>query len=245
MKSAIQGVFHRFGYHVRRTDSRDEPAVDPFTVQKELISAREPVIFDIGAHVGEVTRTYRGLFPQATIHSFEPFPDSFEALSKSTEQDSRILSHRIAMADKSGTATFNANVSPSTSSLLPTDQRGSSYFGEGLFDTVSQIEVATTTVDDFCHEQGISHIDIMKMDVQGAEFSVLRGATDMLERGAVSLIYTELIMVPNYVGQHRLHEYLSFLDMYGYELLDFFNPYRRDHKLIESDVIFVGPDLRS
>jgi len=46
------------------------------------------------------------------------------------------------------------------------------------------------------------------MDVQGAEFSVLEGANDMLASQKISLIYTELIMCPTYKGQHKLHEYL-------------------------------------
>ena len=107
-----------------------------------------------------------------------------------------------------------------------------------MLDTTSQIEVRTTTIDTFCTETRISNIDILKMDVQGAEFSVLEGAHDMLASQKISLIYTELIMCPTYKGQHSLHEYLSFLASFGYDFLDFFNPVRNHNQLIQADVLF-------
>ena len=66
----------------------------------------------------------------------------------------------------------------------------------------------------------------MKLDVQGAEFAVLQGAQEVLSRQRVSLIYTEIILCPTHEQQHKLHEYLAFLDAHGYELLDFYNPVR-------------------
>jgi len=105
-------------------------------------------------------------------------------------------------------------------------------------------EVSITTVDIFCLEVGISHIDILKMDVQGAEFSVLVGAKDMLANQRISLIYTELIMCPTYEGQHKLHEYLSFLDSFGYDFFDFFNPVNSHNQLIQADLLFVSSSFK-
>ena len=59
--------------------------IDAFTLQGKLIKVREPIILDIGAHVGEVARIYRGMFPLASIHCFEPFPESFQLLSNGAE----------------------------------------------------------------------------------------------------------------------------------------------------------------
>jgi FkbM family methyltransferase len=170
------------------------------------MKVREPVVLDIGAHIGEVAKTYRERFPLASIHCFEPFPQSFQILSKSIEEDRRTFCYNTAVSENKGTAILNANLSSATNSLLTTDERGASFWGGGLLDTTSQVEVSTTTVDKFCREAGISHIDILKMDVQGAEFSVLVGAKDMLANQKISLIYTELIMCPTYKGQHKLQE---------------------------------------
>jgi FkbM family methyltransferase len=235
MKSAVDKALRYFGYEAKSTR-------DAFTVQKELINTITPVIFDVGAHVGSVTLNYRNLFPLASIYCFEPFPQSFEKLLQNLEGDPRSSCYKSAVSAEKGTAVLNANLSSATNSLLATGQRGSSYWGAGLLDTTSRIEVETTTIDIFLQEKGITHIDILKLDVQGAEYSVFEGAKETLSRQRVSLIYTELIMCPTYEGQHKLHEYLALLDSFGYGLLDFFGPVRKQQQLIQADLIFLGKD---
>lgn len=242
MKRAIQKILNRFGYQLSRPTKSLKDAI---ALQSKLIKIREPVVLDIGAYIGGLAKIYREKFPLASIYCFEPFPQSFEELSKNMEGDSRIVCHKTAVCEKKGTAVFNANLSSETNSLLTTDEKGTSFWGEGLLDTVSQIEVSTTTVDIFCIEMGISHVDILKMDVQGAEFSVLVGAKDMLANQRISLIYTELIMCPTYEGQHKFHEYLSFLDSFGYGFLDFFNPVRSHHQLIQADLLFLSSSFKN
>ena len=243
MKGAIQKIIGQVGYQLIR--KAEAPSwLHTFSVQARLLKASEPVIFDIGAHVGGIAKIYRQRFPLASIYCFEPFPKSFQLLSKTVENDPRTSCYQTAVSEKKGTATLNANLSSATNSLLATDGRGASFWGEGLLDTTSQLKVSTTTVDVFCLEAGISHIDILKMDVQGAEFSVLEGAKDMLKSQRISIIYTELIMCPTYKGQHKLHEYLSFLGSFGYEFFDFYNPVRRYSQLIQADVVFVNSSLR-
>lgn len=234
VKKAIQKILGGFGFRLSR------PARETFDVQRKLIEKNEPVIFDIGAHTGGVAKIYRAQFPLASIHAFEPFPQSFDILSKSVRDDPRIFCHNVAVWEKKGTRILNSNISSATNSLLASDESGPSFWGSGLLDTTSQIEVTTTSVDIFCRDAGIPHIDVLKMDVQGAEYSVLIGAQDMLLNQRISFIYSEMILCPTYTGQHKLHEYLSFLDSFGYEFLDFFNQVRSDNQLIQADVLFLS-----
>ena len=238
----------RFGYEISRSASHgittSQSPIDAFTVQSNLIATKEPVIFDVGAHLGEVAKTYRTRFPVASIHCFEPSPQSFQELRRRAERDLRTSCHQIALSDRKGKALLNENASSATNSLLTTDSRGSSFWGEGLLETTARTEVPTTTLDTFCGENRIPHIDILKLDVQAAEFSVLVGAADMLASQRISLVYCELIMCPTYYDQHKLHEYLALLDSRGYELLDFFNPVRRGSQLLQTDVIFLSTSFK-
>ena len=235
MKKMIQKTLNRFGYQLGKKEN-----MDAYAMQRKLIQAGEPIIFDIGAHQGSVAKTYRKHFPLASIHCFEPFPESFQILSESLEKDSRSYCYQSAMSDKKGTAILNANLSSATNSLLDTDERGASFWGGGLLETMSQIEVDTSTVDQFCFDENIPHIDILKMDVQGNEFSILEGAESILKDQRVSLIYTELIICPTYKGQHKFHEYLSYLASFDYDFMDFYNPCRSHDQLIQTDVIFLS-----
>lgn len=112
-----------------------------------------------------------------------------------------------------------------------------------MYDTIAEVEVETVTLDSFIKENNITHIEILKLDAQGGEFDIIKGAKEILSNEKVSLIYTELIMCPTYKSQHKLNEYLTLLDSLGYHFLDFFNPIRRHNQLIQSDIIFLNNTL--
>ena len=248
LKTAIRTLVSRFGYEITRSASRgittSQSPIDAFAVQSRLIANSEPIIFDVGAYVGDVAKAYRARFPDASIYCFEPSPQSFQVLKRRAERDVLTFCHQTALSDRKGTRLLNENVSSATNSLLTTDSRGSSFWGEGVLETTARTEVPTTTLDAFCRADAIPHIDILKLDVQGAEFSVLVGATDMLASQRVSLIYCELITCPTYSGQHKIHEYFVLLESLGYEFLDFFNPVRRYNQLIQADVIFLSASFK-
>jgi FkbM family methyltransferase len=242
MKQLVKGVLRRLGYRIQRIGVGE--AWDAFEFQKILIEQAAPTIFDVGAHVGTMTHKYIQQFPLASVYCFEPFPESFHKLVETTKSFPNVRPYEIALSSSRGRALLNANLFPPTNSLLETDARGSSYWGKGLIDTTSQIEVETTTIDSFCEEAGIVSIDILKLDVQGAEFAVLQGAAAMLAQERVSLVYTEVITAPTYREQHKLHEYLALLDSFGFELLDFFDPVRKQNQLLQADLVFVSSSFK-
>lgn len=241
IKRALKAAFLRLGYRVGRADYT--PA-DAYAVQGGIVGASEPVIFDVGAYRGDVAALYRQLFPRAVIHCFEPFPESFKLVSARMKGDARVFCHELAVAEETGTALLNSNLFAPSNSLLPSDMSASVYWGEGVLDTVGHVQVGTVSVDGFCRQEGISHIDILKVDAQGTEFNILLGAGEMLAREGISLIYTELLTGPSYVGQHKPHEVLALLDSFGYGLLDFYTPVRVNNQLLQVDAIFLSPSFK-
>ncbi len=240
-KNFVRMLLNRLGYELVFTG---KSTFDPFVIQKKTLLKANPLIFDVGAHHGGITQIYRKHFPSATIHCFEPFPESFKSLIENVGSRPETFCHLLAVSDKTGLAYLNANKSSFTNSLLATDERAKSFWGDGLLTSVSKIEVQTTCIEDFCCQNTISHIDILKMDVQGAEFSVLKGAKDFLARQKISIIYTELITCPTYKGQYKWHELMAFLDSFNYELLDFFSPQRSNHQLIQVDALFLSSTFK-
>lgn len=237
MKNRMNRIMEFLGYEVRRKRSIEDSA---FSIQQELVKESRPMIFDVGADIGKVTKIYRCMFPQASIHCFEPFPQAFEKLNISTASDANIFCHNLALSNKEGTAFLNVNSFSPTNSLLPTSSMGSFYWGEDKLETRSRIEVDVNSIDLFCAKNSINKIDILKIDVQGYEFMVLNGAKEMLASQSISLIYMEIITAPTYEGQHKLHEYLSLLDSFDYELFDFYNPVKKNKQLIQADFLFVS-----
>jgi FkbM family methyltransferase len=221
----------------RRSKRRDAEA---FAAQRRLVRNERPVIVDVGAHLGETALRYRALFPHATIHCCEPFPASFAALTRALEQDAGVQTHPVALGSASGRATLNVNRSAATNSLLRTDDRAAPYWGPDLLVTDMTIDVPVTTLDAFCAERSIVHLDILKLDVQGTEFEVLEGAAGLLHAQAIDIVYMEMIMAPTYIGQHALQDYLALFRAHGYVLFDFYHPVRKNGRLLQTDNLMVA-----
>jgi FkbM family methyltransferase len=201
------------------------------------------MIFDVGANVGATALRYRELFPEGTIHCFEPYPESFAQLRAALSSDKRVFLHELALSSAAGRAILRVNRSAETNSLLASDRRGERYWGVGLLETDSEIEVEVQSVDLFCARHGIARLDILKLDVQGAEYSVLEGASGLLAAQRIDLVYTEVIMAPTYLGQRQLLDYLALFSAKRYQLFDLYNPTRKNGRLIQADVIFVSDAL--
>ena len=219
--------------------------VDPFRVKQRLLQTAAPVIFDVGAHVGQTSLVYRRRFPKARLFAFEPFPASYAKLQAALAGDPDASAIALAFSDSVGTQLLHVNPSEATNSLLPTDPAAARSWGTGLLESRDRIEVQTSTIDEFCRTRSLARIDILKLDVQGAEFSVLRGAAASLAARRIGLVYLEVIVATTYAGQHRPHDYLQLMEDVGYEWVDLFNPLRGGGRLLQFDLLFAAPDLLS
>lgn len=213
-----------------------------FKAQKKLITLREPVIFDVGAHIGQTAKQYRRFFPKAKIYSFEPFPESYAKLTTKHHKDRRVLPQNMAVSDTSGTIVLNVNADAATNSVLAIADEGKICWGDRL-KSEDILEVTSVALDDFCETNLIHHIDILKLDLQGHELAALQGTTKMLQRQAIDVVYLELLVSKSYEGQPKLHEYLALFAECDYELLDFYSPIRKGVQLIQCDLIFVSQNL--
>jgi FkbM family methyltransferase len=163
-------------------------------------------IFDVGANVGQSAQTYRRLYPQAEIWSFEPFPSTYKDLCRSVN-DSKFHPVELALSDRIATTELNIGAETITNSFL---RRQS--------DTGETIEVQTDTIDHFCWERGISTIDILKVDVEGAEERVFKGAREMFSRGAVKSVFVEVYFRPVYERMPLFWDLDTQLKRFGFGL---------------------------
>ena len=119
----IGDLFRYMGYEVRRKGQGFH--ADAYADQQILLSGDEVgVVFDVGANVGQTARHYRQIFPNAKIHSFEPFESTFRTLSENCRGDGRIATYQLAVTDFSGSRTFFFNEDSVSNSLLPERRHG-------------------------------------------------------------------------------------------------------------------------
>src|ERR1700733_1933068 len=163
-------------------------------------------IFDVGANVGQSAKTYRRLYPHADIWSFEPFPATYKTLCRSLN-DERFHPTALALSDRISKTELNVGAASITHSLLRRET-----------DTGETIEVQTDTIDHFCWTHGISTIDILKVDVEGAEERVFKGARERFSRGAVKSVFVEVYFRPVYERMPLFWDLDTQLKRFGFGL---------------------------
>jgi len=237
LKSAINGILGTIGYRVTRASHLEDPFL---AMQRMLKGVEQPVIYDVGAHVGHTSRRFRELFPASQVHAFEPFRESFAQLEEYARGDPSVAAHEFGLGDSDGPRDFHSNPSSETNSLLATDERGPRTWRSGLLETREIVSAQFKTLDGVVSSLGTERISILKLDVQGAESLVMAGAAETCRRGKIDLIYSEIIVQPTYVGQKRLDECLAVFYKSGFDLYDFYNHMRSpEGVLIQVDAIFI------
>jgi FkbM family methyltransferase len=141
------------------------------------------LIFDVGANIGQTAQGLLRFFPAAKIYCFEPVSSSFAILS--ARYSKRVICVQLALGSEAAEKEIKLRDDPEMNSFLSTYQRPGHYTGDSEF-------VSVSTVDQICLEHGITAIDVLKMDVQGWELEVLRGASAMLGSNRVRFIFTEV-----------------------------------------------------
>lgn len=216
------------------------PVRDPYALLEDHIGGRGRVLIDAGAYVGETSLKLRNHFPDATIHALEPFPDSYERLCAAVGRDPLTYTHQIALGAATRFMHLHVNAGKATNSLLPSHENASSIWGTGLLDTQTTLAVPALTLDEFCTRHDIQHIDLLKLDVQGAEYDVLKGAAGLLQSQAIDFVFLEVLIAPTYDGQRSLREYLSLFEAHGYTLFGFYDLVHHRGQLIQLDAMVAS-----
>lgn len=185
---------------------------------RDLVGTTSPVILDIGANDGSTTHRILQLIPDATIHCFEPDPRAIRQAEDRLRGTTAHL-HRIALADRDGDAVFHQSggTPPRRSEPLPEGWTQSGSLRPPLthrdrwpwvtFD--HRIQVPTRTLDSWAAETGIDRVDLIWMDVQGAEDLVIAGGRGLLQH--TTWLYTEYSDDEWYEGQRTLAELVAML----------------------------------
>ncbi len=199
------------------------------------------VVLDLGAHHGWFFHCWQDWCPAARIHAFEPFPESFEAMARAYGNDPRVQLNQLGVGDAVGCLSLNV-LSESLVSNSFLDPRDETWRRVGYATgAVSRVSVPVTTVDAYVREQGLEQIYLAKIDVQGFEMRVLRGAEQSLPR--IDHIFVEAAIFPLYEGAPSFADVFEFLTARGFHLMTMRAWHRGNHALVETDMLFRRNDL--
>jgi FkbM family methyltransferase len=193
-------------------------------------------VIDAGANRGAFTDALLRLHQPERIVLVEAIPDLAMKLQARYESDPRISVVSAALSDRNGEAKFEINRSEASSSLLPIDSRNSAWFGRDLR-VASSISVLTLTLPELMTREKFDSVDLLKLDLQGAERLVLAGGAEVLDR--VRVIYTEVFFEQLYAGAWLFWDMNEFLSGRGFKLCGLSNiVHAADGDLVQANATF-------
>ena len=232
----------KLGFSLSRPDcwpalsSGVAPAIEHRAV---LCSLDVDGVLDVGANRGQFTMMCRIALPGVPVVAFEPIPDEAAIHRRIHGRIPHVTLIECALGETTGRATLHLSKSADSSSLLPIGQRQIELFQDTI--EVGTIEVPVSRLDDLsaCWPQRTKQL--LKLDVQGFELNVLRGAVGTLT--CCAYVYVECSEVALYDGQALRIEVEEFLGVHGFVRLGQFSPLHCNGHLVQADYLFGRPSV--
>jgi len=191
-KSGLRRIVRSFSQFFSLTSLlRKYPALPDEVFKAEREYYKETVkqgmiVFDVGANVGVIANLFSELVGEdGEVHCFEPSENTFQQLKKNCNKMdvSNIILNRVAISNQPGIVKLNVYDDEFSSWNTLANRPLHEY---GIHIKPSSIEkVDATTIDIYCQQNNIEYIDLLKIDVEGAEYQALLGAERMLREKAV------------------------------------------------------------
>lgn len=171
-------------------------------VMRKLLTT-DACCIDVGCHRGAIMKEMVAIAPEGNHWGFEPLPDLFAGLVDRFKDNPRVHLRSEALSDTEGSATFQHVV----------DQPGYSGFRKRRYDTADartvEIQVRMARLDRLIPQD--QRIDLIKIDVEGAELQVLQGAEQLIRRWKPIIVFEHGLGAADHYGTEPedMHDLLA------------------------------------
>lgn len=155
-------------------------------ISSKYLHKKKSIIFDIGANIGEYSKSLSTIFPTANIFSFEPSPVTFLELQKNTKGYLNITPVNVGFSDKIENRFLYSD--EEKSGLASIYNRRLDHL-KIKFNRKEKIKLIT--IDDYCKKNNIKRISFLKIDAEGNEYRILQGASNMIKSRKIDYIQFE------------------------------------------------------
>jgi FkbM family methyltransferase len=237
IKQQLHRILQQSGWEVRRLQNT---TTEFQAVRDVLRETRIDIVLDVGANIGQYGDLVLDTGFCGKLISFEAIPSVHARLAQHANRrsESWIVAPCCALGSVRGEAIINLAGNTVSSSLLPMRQEHVDALPQSAY--VASQAVPVERLDEFAPKLLPPDGQLMlKVDTQGYELEVLRGATGLLPR--TSALQVELSLVPLYQGAPTAVEAITFLDSLGFEVFSIVPGFkdRRSGRLLQADGIFV------
>tara|TARA_R110002073_G_scaffold313380_3_gene485341 strand:- start:47451 stop:48251 length:801 start_codon:yes stop_codon:yes gene_type:complete len=203
-------------------------------VLEKLSNLNSLVILDGGANTGHYSLLANKLNPKTQIYSFEPVASTYKKLKENIH-----LYYNISPIQK---GLYKENCSKEIN-IFPSDTHASLYDIQGLsYKSIRKEEITLVKGDDFMREAKIPQVDLLKLDMEGAEYNAIMGFEDHIKNGKIKVIQFEYGYI-NITTKHLLKDFYTYFENKGYIIGKVFpkNVEFREYQFKYED--FLGPNF--
>ncbi len=195
---------------------------------------QRPIIIESGAHFGRDTVRMAALWPHAQIYAFEPVPSLYSQLLERTAPYPNITCYNIALSDHTGVETFYECSGASTA--VSSFYEPLEYIQERPNVFFEQVKVPTITLDEWAHKEGITQVDAVWFDMQGAELKVLKASPFIV--ATIQVMVVEASLTERFKGIPLFDELTAWIEAQGFRIIQKDSP--RHNKV---NLLCVKPEL--
>ena len=192
LRETIFSFFHRLiekRYHLKKISK----------IIKNITNYKSPIIFDVGANEGESIEFFLNLFDSPKIYSFEPEKKSYQKISSKYEGNKAVKLFNFAFGNKKEKLILKTNIKSSTSTLSTINTKSKYYkFKSAILNSsknnifLGEEKVKVKKIDHFILEKKIKTLHILKIDTEGFELNVIKGAKKALKKTKMLIIEFQL-----------------------------------------------------
>jgi len=186
---------------------------------KYLSLESDSVIFDVGANFGLMTLQFAKLVPSGKVYAFEPTFYAFSKLEKNIELNPILAKNIVAIQSF---VSLESTETPDIKAYSSWKVGGSVEEGKHRIHggvVKSAKGVKAVSLDDFCEHEQIERLDFIKIDTDGHELEVLKGAKEAISKFEPIIVFEVGMYIINERGID-FQEYLKFFDSLSYSLFN-------------------------
>jgi FkbM family methyltransferase len=224
-KDSLKSLFASMGFAVQRLP-RGLPSGHSLARDIAIVVGGKPgaICIDAGANVGAFVGLLLKALPGPVVHAFEPAPGPFGILRERYGNAAGVHLVQSGLSDHPGELELNVFDNQTLNSFLPMAEGADRTLGGAAW--VAQVRASVVRLDEYAAKAGIGQIDLLKIDTQGYERQVLKGAEGLLAQNRIGAVLVELNFVPLYENQVWAHELIGLLQGHSFYLVDFYEKCR-------------------
>ena len=234
IKNSIRRFANIFGIDIVRLYQR------PQQTMLGMRSRNIESVIDCGANEGQFGRSISGVFPKSKLYCFEPLEEPYKKLAAWAQtQNGRVQCFNVALGDHEGEVEMHRHDEHTpSSSLLTSTAHGRQLFPQTSIESLTKVPLTTLDKALYRYIDQMPGDILLKLDVQGFEDRVLRGAAGVLAKSSACVL--EVCLDSLYEGQAQFFDLACLLKVAGYHYAGNLDQvYAEDGRVVYLDAVFL------